>query len=286
MKTKPFFSIIIPTLNEEKFFPLLLTDLREQTYTDFEIIHVDGNSEDKTVTLAQSFKKHFAVTTIECSKRNVSVQRNLGVKKAQGKWIIFMDADNRIPTFFLDGIRYQLAKEPETDLFTTWTQVEVNKKVHESISQLLNFSLEFYKFINKESAFGALIGVKASIAKKNKFDPEQKVMEDTIYVKSIVDQGYNFVIFKEPKWTLNLRRIASDNLLLELNTYAKMIMNYYVKGKDFKDSDFGYKMNGGKKYNQKMGDFFSNFLKFIQQSSAKQITQTKKIFTAFLKIKS
>lgn len=286
MKTKPFFSIVVPTLNEEKFFPLLLSDLEKQTYQDFEVVHVDGLSDDNTVALAQSFNKKISITSLNSDKRNVSTQRNLGVKQTKGKWIIFMDADDRIPKFFLDGIRYQLAKAPTTDIFTTWTQVEINKKIHESVSHLLNFSIEFYKYIKKESAFGALIGVKASVAKKNQFDPKQKVMEDTIYVKSIVDQGYTFSIFKEPKWTLNLRRIESDNLLLTLNTYTKMIMNYYIKGKDFKENDFGYKMDGGMKYNKKMSAFFQNFFKFIQMSSAKQISQTKKIFNSLLKIKS
>ena len=49
-KTEPFFSIIIPTLNEEKYLPLLLSDLEHQLFTDFEVIVVDGKSADKTVT--------------------------------------------------------------------------------------------------------------------------------------------------------------------------------------------------------------------------------------------
>jgi len=41
-------SIIIPTLNEEKFLPHLLKSLKDQTFKDFEIIVADNNSTDIT----------------------------------------------------------------------------------------------------------------------------------------------------------------------------------------------------------------------------------------------
>ena len=41
-------SIIIPAFNEEKYLPKLLITLSKQTFTNFEVIVVDGNSEDKT----------------------------------------------------------------------------------------------------------------------------------------------------------------------------------------------------------------------------------------------
>jgi glycosyltransferase involved in cell wall biosynthesis len=43
----PFISIIIPTLNEEKYLPKLLTDFKKQKNKNFEIVIVDGHSEDK-----------------------------------------------------------------------------------------------------------------------------------------------------------------------------------------------------------------------------------------------
>ena len=50
--TKSFFSIIIPALNEAKYLPHLLDDLSDQTFQDFEVIIVDGNSNDQTVAKA------------------------------------------------------------------------------------------------------------------------------------------------------------------------------------------------------------------------------------------
>ena len=103
---QPFFSIVIPTLNEEKYLPKLLQNLADQTFKDFEVIHVDGRSEDKTVQKAARFSKKLDIKTLISQKRHVSHQRNLGGKKAQGKWLVFMDADNFLKPYFLQGLKY------------------------------------------------------------------------------------------------------------------------------------------------------------------------------------
>ncbi len=52
---KLFYSIIIPTLNEEKYLPLLLSDLNKQKEKNFEVIIVDGSSIDNTKKEAEKF---------------------------------------------------------------------------------------------------------------------------------------------------------------------------------------------------------------------------------------
>jgi glycosyltransferase involved in cell wall biosynthesis len=74
-----FCSIIIPTLNEEKFIGGLLDDLASQSFTDFEVIHVDGNSEDKTCEIVETFQSKLKVQTIKTEKRNLSYQRTSSI---------------------------------------------------------------------------------------------------------------------------------------------------------------------------------------------------------------
>ena len=84
-------SIIIPTLNEEKYIGGILKDLSVQSYKDFEVIVVDSSINNHTVNIAESFN-----VKILKSSRGTSVQRNLGARIAQGKYLIFIDADIRL----------------------------------------------------------------------------------------------------------------------------------------------------------------------------------------------
>lgn len=107
---KPFFSIIIPTLNEEKFVGRLLGDIAKQSYTDYEIVLVDGSSTDTTRAIARSFKDQCKISVKKVSKRNVSYQRNHGASVATGKYLIFLDADTHISKQFLRKLAAFIAK--------------------------------------------------------------------------------------------------------------------------------------------------------------------------------
>ncbi len=95
MKTPPV-SIIIPTLNEEQYLPLLLDSLKNVT-SDLDIIVVDGASEDRTTEVVKEFQPHFkdasSLTLILSETRGISLQRNLGALQAKHDLLIFCDAD-------------------------------------------------------------------------------------------------------------------------------------------------------------------------------------------------
>ena len=84
-------SIIIPTLDESKNLPLLLSDLSEINPKS-EILIVDSTSKDKTRDIAVINGTKFYKT----SKKNRGLQLNYGAKKAKGKWLLFIHADSRL----------------------------------------------------------------------------------------------------------------------------------------------------------------------------------------------
>ncbi|OYT33718.1 MAG: glycosyl transferase family 2, partial [Candidatus Aenigmarchaeota archaeon ex4484_52] len=84
---KPLLSIIIPTLNEEKYIPLLLNSIKKQTYKNYEIIVCDSHSKDKCYSI---------------DKKGPGHGRNIGAKYAKGRYLLFFDSDTIIPDkFFL-----------------------------------------------------------------------------------------------------------------------------------------------------------------------------------------
>jgi len=97
---KPLISVIIPTLNEAESLAKLLSDLKQQTYKNFEVIVVDEHSTDKTVKVA----KESNAKILFSNKGNLSFARNLGIKKSKGTIIVNLDADFRINKEFLKGV--------------------------------------------------------------------------------------------------------------------------------------------------------------------------------------
>lgn len=88
-------SIIIPTLNEEKYLPRLLHSIKSQGISDYEVIIADAGSTDRTITIAK--EQGCKVTPGGLPAKG----RNEGAKVAKGDILLFLDADLILPEQFL-----------------------------------------------------------------------------------------------------------------------------------------------------------------------------------------
>ena len=221
--SKPFFSIILPTLNEEKFLPHLLDDLSKQSFRDFEVILVDGQSEDQTVARAKNFETVLPSLKILTSpKRHVCTQRNLGAKKAKSNWLIFMDADNRLPSYFLRGVQYRLESE-NCDIAYTWVYPEKNTPQYRVIASAINLYYDTeVAFSNAPSGLESMIIVKRAIfLKVGGFDQRINLAEGRYLVQSITQVGGVSTIFKDPQYVYSLRRLKRYGTLRTISAVAQ-----------------------------------------------------------------
>lgn len=88
-------TVVIPVYNEEKFIDPLFQSLKNQDYekTKLEIIVVDGASSDQTLEKLEVYKKDFANLKIaHNNKKIVPISMNIGIKEAQGEYIVRLDA--------------------------------------------------------------------------------------------------------------------------------------------------------------------------------------------------
>lgn len=90
MNNLPFVSVVITTKNEEKNIENCIKSIKTQTYPEdlIEIIVVDNNSTDRTKEIARKYTKNVFNKGPERS-----AQRNYGIRKAKGGYILFLDAD-------------------------------------------------------------------------------------------------------------------------------------------------------------------------------------------------
>ena len=98
----PKFSIIIPLYNAERYIGQCLDSIAEQSYPDFEVIIVDDGSTDNGALIAKMMTERDP-RFVYYYKENggVSSARNLGIDKAKGEWISFVDADDYINPDYL-----------------------------------------------------------------------------------------------------------------------------------------------------------------------------------------
>jgi len=89
-------SIIIPTYNVEHYVAEALDSAIAQTYRPIEIIAVDNNSTDGTLSVLHDYEARHPglITVLQEPKQGAPAARNLGLKHAKGEWIQFLDADD------------------------------------------------------------------------------------------------------------------------------------------------------------------------------------------------
>ncbi|MFX0135607.1 MAG: glycosyltransferase [Candidatus Hodarchaeota archaeon] len=101
----PFVSIVIPVLNGEKYIGNCLDSLNKINYPKnrYEIIVIDGGSDDKTVEIIKKFDDVKLIN----STRGTPHQRNVGIKEAKGELIAFTDADCIVDRdWLINGVKH------------------------------------------------------------------------------------------------------------------------------------------------------------------------------------
>ena len=225
------FSICIPTLNEEKYIGGILGCLEKQTLKDFEVIIVDGNSQDKTKEEALKFSDKYPLQFLKSPQRGVSFQRNYAAKKAMSDYVIFFDADVMIEPDFLEKIKKHLEKK-DIDILTTWNKPISDKPVDEFIYLFMNiFMLELIKKTNP-GAVGVFICVKeSSFEKIGGFREGVNFGEDYDLAKRLHDSGFTYALFKKPKVHVSVRRFDKEGRFNMIVKNLK-VATYYLRSND------------------------------------------------------
>ena len=92
-------SVIIPCYNTEKYIEKCINSVINQTYKNIEIIVINDNSKDNTLKILNKYKYKNKIKIINNKiNRGVGYSRNIGIKKATGDYILFIDSDDFLNT--------------------------------------------------------------------------------------------------------------------------------------------------------------------------------------------
>lgn len=106
------FSIIIPVYNIQNYVQIAFRSIINQDYKNYEIIMVDDGSSDNSGDLCDKLVMEFRnVKVIHKENGGLSDTRNVGIKNARGKYIIFLDGDDGLAIDALKNLAMIIAKE-------------------------------------------------------------------------------------------------------------------------------------------------------------------------------
>jgi len=208
------FSVIIPTLNEEKFLPHLLDSLVEQTKKDFEVVVVDGSSQDKTVDVARSFTAKLpSLHIVSSTKASLPLQRNLGAKQAKGDWFIFIDADSVVFPHFIERMTQYIGQKKPA-FVTTWFRPDSDKAGDAVFALLGNILFEMSIILKRPASPGPLTAVKRSVFfAVGGYDENHDFHEDVDLSLRINKLHIPLTIIPETLYVWSFRRFRKEGTL-------------------------------------------------------------------------
>lgn len=245
--TKPFFTIVIPTLNEEQYVSNILSDLTAQTNSNFEVVVIDGTSQDATVKKVESFAQRLAVSVLISKKRNLSHQRNMGALVAQGTYLLFIDADSRIPKGFMQTL-YKVLKKRKYLLALPYIDFDASVTYLHPFVGLINASIDASQMLSRPLVTGGLIIIERNFyhhlggftvrrtADKKRFFPE-----DVDLIARAKKAGVMAKKLPSPSYFFSTRRFKHEGAL-------KVVLKYFISTLDFTNGDITahvpYEMGG------------------------------------------
>ncbi|MEK6557920.1 MAG: glycosyltransferase [Candidatus Margulisiibacteriota bacterium] len=92
----PLISIVLPVFNRETRLINTIESVIQQSFQDFELIIVDDGSNDSSVRIAEAYQKSYPqkIRYFIQKNRGVSSARNVGIKRARGVYLAFIDSDD------------------------------------------------------------------------------------------------------------------------------------------------------------------------------------------------
>jgi stress-induced morphogen len=117
-------SVIIPCYNYAHFLPEAVESVIQQTFQDFEIVIVNDGSTDHSSEVAEQLKTKYSSCQIRIINQENSgqpaISRNRGIAQALGKYILPLDADDKIGCTYLEKAVQVLDREPEIGVVYSW----------------------------------------------------------------------------------------------------------------------------------------------------------------------
>jgi len=226
------FSIIIPCYNCEKYIDDTLKSVKLQNFNDFEIICIDDGSTDLTLKKIKFWKKEFngKLRIIVQKHKGVSSARNIALKRAKGKYIVFLDGDDKMEKGLLSSLCNVIKSDPDCVIgeFKCIAEKGIKKLSCENIdkTKIINRSqeevLDYLYQLRFIMAVWRFV-IKRNIIESNKIIFNEKVIhEDEEWLTKILLYCNSFQCIDKPFVTYRKRKNSITTNPTNFNYISKL----------------------------------------------------------------
>jgi glycosyltransferase involved in cell wall biosynthesis len=251
----PIISIIVPVYNVEKYLPRCIDSILGQTFTDFECILIDDGSLDNCPAICDEYAaKDERIVVIHQKNFGASTARNVGLDRAKGKWITFVDSDDWCDSGMFEYLHAKILENNCEIAVCGMRIVDERNNVKDRTDYLFAESIvssrEGMKLLFLPNGFGGFAWsklIQAKILSKNnlRFNSQIRRREDLLFYFELLHNIHN--IFVTPGIFYNYYMHADSvthkgesiddfykafNVMLKLaddNEIKKMILEYQAR---------------------------------------------------------
>ncbi|MCL2572614.1 MAG: glycosyltransferase [Defluviitaleaceae bacterium] len=221
-KNNPTVSIIMPAFNAGKTIKASIDSVVAQTYCNWELIVIDDGSQDTTLQIIKDAADGDSRICVEVNEHNMGVAstRNVGIARAKGMWIAFLDADD---LWINDKLSKQLRFMKHHDALISYTSTAYINEKGEASGYILEAKL---RISYKELLWRNLMSCSSVIVRRDimPFFTQGEVHEDYVAWLTILRKVGHAYGLNEPLLTY---RIAANSKSHKRLRSARMIFNAY-----------------------------------------------------------
>ncbi len=225
MEEKSKVSIIVPIYNSEKTIERCIKSLISQTYKNIEIILIDDGSNDDSKRICQRYLNLDNIKYNYKKNGGVSSARNIGIEKATGNYIVFVDSDDTIENNLIELMVEKKKNNPDA-LIGCSVNVYQNNTVKSQLRAEKYSRNEFIIEILNNRINGFSCGFLFEKCKINKFNSSIHYMEDTLFLMEYL-KNENKVMFCNSyyNYIINESSITKSNLVEKVKNNVISINN-------------------------------------------------------------
>lgn len=227
----PFFSVVIPAFNVESYIEETITSVLRQTFNDWELVVVDDGSTDRTLEKLGAFQDE-RIRILTIPNGGVSRARNLGIEKAAGKYIAFLDGDDVWYVSRLETAYRYLSSHPDAAWYSSVSMdgTQVCQLIHtgECAVQELPYFSRPSLYVNSSTVIIKAECVKAMLP----FFPDGMRNAEDWAAWSVFAESYPTIAFANAKDVLYRQRSGSATTDKEGDYYSNLyfaLPNYWLE---------------------------------------------------------